>query len=310
MCACARPGTLALMKNDLRDVSDALASLAETAAAGVVHVHARRRIGSSGVVWSSDGLVVTADHAVEIEDEISATLPSGESAPARLVGRDPGTDVALLRLETTGLTPPQWSAEGAARPGQVVLGVLRSPRTHRASLGIVGAAGGEWRAPAGGRLERYLETTLPLQPGFSGSLLLDAGGSGLGMNTTGLLRGMAMAVPHAALRRVVEALLAHGTIRRGYLGIGTYPVRLSTAVARQTGQDTGLIVLSVQPDSPAEKAGLTQGDVLIALDGRPTAHVGELHALLDEESVGREVAARIARAGAVEERRLTVGARG
>jgi S1-C subfamily serine protease len=299
------------MKSDLQDVSESLAALVDTAAAGIVHVHARRRIGSSAVMWSADGLVVTADHAVEIEDDISATLPSGESAPARLVGRDPGTDVAVLRLEAAALKPPRWSSDaGPVRPGRLVLGVLRSPRVHRASLGIVSAAGGEWRAAGGGRLESYLETTLPLQPGFSGSLLLDAGGAALGMNTTGLLRGMAMAVPHATLRRVVAALVAHGAIRRGYLGIGTYPVRLAGAVAQQTGQETGLIVLSVQPGSPAEQAGLAQGDVLIALDGRPTIHVAELHALLDEESVGREVAARIARAGAVQERRLTVGVRG
>ncbi|HEY3119624.1 MAG TPA: S1C family serine protease [Vicinamibacteria bacterium] len=298
------------MKNDLQDLSEALAGLVETAAAGVVHIHARRRIGSSAVVWSSDGLVVTADHAVEIEDGITSTLPSGQSTPARLIGRDPGTDVAVLRLEATGLAVPQWSAADTVRPGQLVVDVMRSPRTHRASLGIVSAAGGVWRAPSGGRLERYLETSLPVQPGFSGSLLLDAAGGGLGMNTTGLLRGLAMAVPQATLRRVVEALVAHGTIRRGYLGIGTYPVRLPAAVAREAQQDTGLIVLSVQPDSPAEQAGLAQGDVLIALDGRPTAHVAELHALLDEESVGRDVAARIARAGALEERRLTVGARG
>jgi S1-C subfamily serine protease len=299
----------AVMKNDLKAVSDALAGLVEAAAAGVVHVHARRRIGSSGLVWSGDGLVVTADHAVEIEDEISATLPSGETRPAKLVGRDPGTDVAVLRLDGGGLKPPQWAGSAALRPGQLVLGLLRSPRTHRASLGMVSAAGGEWRAAPGGRLDTYLETTLPLQPGFSGSLLLDAEGAALGMNTTGLLRGMALAVPQATLRRVVDSILAHGTIRRGYLGIGTYPVHLPAVVARQTGQDTGLIVLSVQPDSPADKAGLAQGDVLIALDGRPTAHVAELHALLDEESVGRELAARIARAGTLEERRVTVGAR-
>ena len=159
----------------------------------------------------------------------------------------------MLRAEAAGLVAPQWGEGRAPRVGHLVLGLSRPGRSARAHLGIVSAVAGEWRTPAGGRLESYVETDIDPHPGFSGGLLLGADGKALGVTTAGLLRGAGMAVAVPSLRRVVEALLAHGRMRRGYLGLGTQTIAM---VPPQAGQTVALIVLSVQPDSPAAKAGL------------------------------------------------------
>jgi len=285
----------------LVELSGELAAAVETAAPSVVRVEGRRRSASSGVAWSADGVVVASHHAVDAEEDVPVGLDDGRTVKARVVGRDPGTDLAVLRTEATGLAAPRWDGSSGSRVGHLVVGVSRPGRTARARLGIVSAAAGEWRTPAGGRLESYLETDIEPHPGFSGGLLLGADGSALGSTTAGLLRGAGMAVPVAALRRVVETLLAHGRVRRGYLGIGTQTIAMIPPVA---GQTLALIVLSVQPDSPASKAGLMVGDVLLRAGEERLTHPGALVPSLDEERVGRELRLRIWRAG--EERDVTI----
>lgn len=298
------------MAGKLDDLSGELASVVERSAPSVVRVNGRRRAPASGVVWSAEGIVATANHSLEWDEGIEVALPDAKSVPADVIGRDPTTDLALLRTAASGLPALQWADTGGLRTGHLVVGVARPGRAVRASLGLVNVSAGPWRTPWGGELDGYIETGLARHPGLSGSLLVDSAGGAIGLNTSGLLRGVTLAVATPTLRRVLTRLLEHGEIRRGFLGIGTYPVRLPEPLAQQLGQAAGLLIVSVEPDSPAAQAGLLQGDVLVALDGRGLGHAGDLLPLLDEERIGAEAAARIVRAGEVREARVTIGSRG
>jgi S1-C subfamily serine protease len=297
------------MSEVLRDLSNALGAIVESGGPAVVRVEGRRRGPSSGVVWSADGVVVTACHVLEREEGIEVGLPDGRSLDASLVGRDPTTDVAVLRVPASGLSTPAWADGSALRVGHLVLGLSRPGRTARASLGVVSALGDAWRASSGGRIDRYVQTDLDIHIGFSGGLLVDASGLGAGMNTTGLMRGHSLALPLPTLKRVVESLLAHGRIRRGFLGIGTYPARLPAGLESRVGQPTALLVVSVEPDAPAARAGLLLGDALLSLGGQRVRHPGELLAILEEDRIGQEVAAKIVRAGEVRDVPITIGLR-
>lgn len=289
------------------ELSESLASVVETAARSVVRVDARHRWPSSGAVWSTDGVIVTASHSIEDEDEIEVGLADGTSLPATLLGRDHGTDLAILKVAATGLTRPAWLEADGLKVGHLVLAVSRPGRTARASHGIVSALSDSWRTPAGGKLDRYLESDIALRPGFSGSLLVDVTGRVLGLNTSGLLRSQAIAIPTATVRRVVEAVLAHGRVRRGFLGVGAQPVHLGAAHEARLGQEGGLLVAAVEAGSPAEQAGLLLGDVLVQFDGQKLENVSDLLGLLDEERVGRSVVTKLLRGGEVKEITVTVG---
>jgi S1-C subfamily serine protease len=290
------------VSTSLAELSNELAGVVKRAAPSVVRVEGRRRTTSSGVVWSADGVIVAAHHSVDFDENVPVGLGDGRSVGARVVGRDPGSDLAVLRVEASGLAPARWSTT-APRVGELVVSLSRPGRSARARLGVVGAAGGEWRTPAGGRLESYLETDVALHPGFSGGLLVGATGEALGVNSAGLLRGSSLAVPPAAVRRIVEALLARGHVRRGWLGIGTQPVPLPAELRGRLDQAAGLIVLSVQPDGPAARAGLLLGDVLLRAGEEKLTSPAALLPSLDEDRVGRPLALAVLRAG--EERTLT-----
>jgi S1-C subfamily serine protease len=297
------------MADRVEEFSQALANVVERTAPAVVRVEGRRRGPSTGVVWSED-VVVTADHVLEWDEDVTVGLPDGGTATATVVGRDPGTDVAALRVAGARLAALEWSAADGLKVGHLVLAVCRPGRTAQARLGIVSALADAWRTPAGGRLDRYLQSDIAVHPGFSGSALVEASGRLLGLNTAGLLRATPLAVPSATVKRVVESLLAHGQVRRGFLGIGTQPVRLPAPLDQQLGQETALMVNSVQPDGPAARAGLLLGDVLVAFEGHALRHPGELLPLLDEDRIGAEVKARVLRAGELRDLGIVVGARG
>jgi S1-C subfamily serine protease len=296
------------MNGTASELSDALAQAVEAAAESVVRVEGRARGASSGTVWSADGVVVTAHHTLDRDEDVRVGLPDGRSVEATVLGRDPGTDVALLRLSASGLRPAEWR-DDAPRTGALALHLARPGRAVRARLGIVSAVAGPWRTRTGGRLDRYFEADVALERGFSGGLFVDAGGRGLGLATAGFIRATPLAVPPATLRRVVEQVLAHGRVRRGYLGIGSYPVALPAAVAEPEGQRSGLMLVSVQDGAPAAAAGLVIGDVILKVEGQPIAHPEDLLPFVDEDRVGAEVAVRILRAGAVREVRVKVGQR-
>jgi S1-C subfamily serine protease len=290
------------MSATLASLSAELSGVVATLGPSVVRVEGRRRAASSGVVWSEDGVVVASHHAVDFDENVPMGLADGRGATAKVVGRDPGTDLAVLRVEASGLVPARWTAAGP-RVGELVVSLSRPGRSARARLGIVSAAGGEWRAPSGERLESYLETDVALHPGFSGGLLASVSGEALGVNTAGLLRGVSLAVPEAAVKRVVEALLSRGRVVRGWLGIGTQPVALPADLRSRLGQPAGLIVLSVQPDGPAARAGLLLGDVLLRAGEEKITSPAALLPCLDADRVGQVLALSVLRAG--EERSLT-----
>ncbi|MGC3997641.1 MAG: S1C family serine protease [Anaeromyxobacter sp.] len=294
--------------NPLQQLSAGLAGLVSSGAAHVVRVEAGRRQAASGVIWSGDGVVVTAHHGLA-RDEALVGLPSGEEVEAEVVGRDPSTDLAALRVKASGLTPAPWADEAQVAPGQLAIGLSRPGKSPRAGLGLVARAAGEFRAARGGRIDRFLETTLDLQPGVSGGLVLGADGLALGLATAGLVRGVVMAVPPSTLRRVVKSLLAHGEVRRGYLGIATHPVPLPPDLRARTGEELALLVSHVDPAGPAARAGLALGDALLSVGGEALQDPGELFALLAEERIGEVVTLRLLRAGQVLDVQVTVGVR-
>lgn len=294
----------------LSDLSQNLAATVESAGAGIVRVEARSRVPASGIVWSADGVIVTAHHVVEEEETIPIGLADGRTVNAKLAGRDPTTDVAVLRAEATGLTPRGWADLSAVKVGHLVLALGRPGKSVMATLGVVSALGEAWRTPAGGQLDRYLQTDVVMYPGFSGGPLVDAGGQFIGLNTSALLRGMSMAVPATSLRKIVETLLTKGRISRGYLGVGAQPVRLPDALAKSLNQETGLLLASVEPKGPAEKAGLMLGDVIVGLGNDPVRHLDDLLAALSSDRVGTSLPVRIVRGGQVQQVPVTIGERG
>lgn len=297
------------MTTPFQALSDAAASAVESSGASLVRVEGRRRMAATGVVWSADGLVVTADHVVESDEGVVAGLPDGSSQPATVVGRDPASDLALLRVAVTGLTPAQWVDAADLRVGQFVLALGRPGRTVQATLGIVSALAPAWRTGAGGEMDHYVQTDVVMYPGFSGGPLLTADGRFAGINSSALARGVSVTIPSATVARDVEMLLKHGGVPRGYLGVGVQPVRLADAVAQTLGQETGLMVLSVENDSPAAEAGLLQGDVLVGLAGDMIRHLDDLQVALAGDRVGKTAAIRFIRSGALQEAQTTIRSR-
>jgi len=292
----------------LTTLSDALAGVVETAGPAVVRVSAGRR-PSTGVVWSSDGVILTTEHAVRRDDDIVVTVGDGRELAATLAGRDPSTDLALLRVQAGGLPVLGWRETDGVKVGQVVLALGRPGRTVRARLGILSAVGQEWRVPGGGRVDRYVEPDIEPAFGFSGGPLLDAEGRAIGLNTAGLRRGLVLTIPTATLRRVADGLLAHGRVRRGYLGIAAQTVLVPAALEQAVGQRAGLLVHGVEEESPAARAGILIGDLVFSIGGRPVHRADELMGLLTEDRIGAAERVRFVRAGTVQEVQVTIGDR-
>lgn len=289
---------------NLQDFSDALAAAVETAGRYTVTVDARGRIPATGVVWSADGEILTADHVVQRDDNLQVTLADGVAHTARLVGRDPASDLALLKIEASGLATPAWAE---VKVGHLVLALGR-PDDLQAAVSNVVAVGGPVRGPFR-HLEAYLQTDVTMFPGFSGGPLVDVSGRVAGINSSALARGASVAVPVASARRVADALRQHGRIKRGYLGVSTQPVPLPEAVAGIAGQPSGLMVIGVEKDSPAERGGLLQGDVVIGLAGQRVARIEDLQTALGPQTVGQAVPVRLVRGGQISEISVTVGER-
>lgn len=295
------------MSGIVAELSDGLAQAVETVGPALVRVEGRRRLPASGVVWSADGVIVTAHHVVSRDEGIRIGLANGEVLDAALVGRDPTTDLAVLRVNGAEPSPATWADPDDLRVGHLVLAVGRPGQSAQSTLGIVSALGESWRTPAGGHVDRYLQTDVVMYPGFSGGPLVDVAGQVRGINTSALLRGISLALPTSTVRDVVAALLEHGRIRRGYLGIGGQPVRLPDNVAAELGQETGILLVSVEPDSPAGQGGLALGDTIVAFDGEKTHDLDDLLALLGGERVGKKTPIRILRGGELKQMTVTVG---
>lgn len=297
------------MTEVLSNLSNDLATVVANASPAIVRVEGRRRIPASGIVWSADGVIVTAHHVVQKDDNINVGLADGQTVAANLVGRDPTTDLAVLRAEAKDLSAPAWAEPDDLHVGHLVLALGRPGQTVQATLGIISALGKDWRTPAGGMVDRYLQTDVVMYPGFSGGPLVSVEGEVVGLNTSALVRGVSLTVPAPTLQRVVETLLTHGQVRRGYLGVSTQPVRLPAALSQQLGQETGLLLAAVEADSPAEQGGLLLGDTIVALDDSPIRHHDDLLALLSADRVGASVSIRIIRGGQLQDVSVVVGER-
>ncbi len=297
-------------KSPLQQLSESLSQTVQDVGPSVVRVEARRRGHASGVVWSSEErLIVTAHHAVERDHDIRIGLPDGEIVEAELVGRDPSTDLALLRARDGDVVRAPWASAGALRVGHLVLSVGRHDRHAQASLGIVSKLDEAWRTSAGGKLDAYIQTDIPVYPGFSGSALVDADGHVVGLNSSWLRRRLPLTAPLATLERVLGHLSQHGHMRRGYLGVGAYPVRLPADLARELDQRSGLLIISVEEGSPAQSAGVFVGDLFVGLEDEPLRQLDDLLALLSEDRIGTGITIKTIRAGKLTQLDVKVGAR-
>ena len=280
--------------------STVVSAIARAGPSGV-HVagrFARRRRsaegGGSGFVLTPDGFLVTNSHVVHEASELIATLADGSRWPARLVGDDPDSDLALLRVEAPELVPIARADSRALKVGQLVI-ALGSPYGFRATAtaGIVSALGRSLRTQAGRLVDNVIQTDAALNPGNSGGPLVDHRGAAIGVNTAAILpgQGVSFAIPLHAAERVAAALIRDGRVRRARIGVGAETVSVPRALARhhRLAAGTGVKVLSVEPGAPAEAAGVLRGDVIVALDGAPVADVDDLQRLLGESTIGREL---------------------
>ena len=286
----------------LLTLSNDLAAAVEHAARAVVGVNARRRFGSTGVHWRP-GLVVTADHTIEVDEDITVTTPDGGTLAASVAGRDPTVDLAILRVDAGGLAVADIATE-PARVGHIVLAVGRGTR---ASWGVISAIGAGRRE----RVAELLSLDLTLYPGFSGGPLVDARGRVVGITTSGSRRHLQLAIPAVTVDRIVDELLRRGHLPRPYVGVGTQQVQLGEALRQKLGteQRTGIIVVDVQPDSPAARAGILIGDVIVAVGETRITEPTELRAALRPHHVGETLTMSLVRGGEPRDVRLTVGER-
>jgi S1-C subfamily serine protease len=296
--------------NDLlAQLSIGLGAAVARVAPSLVHVSRRRGSGGSGIAWSEDLVITSSFHAPDAT-KVGVARPDGtlDERDATVVGRDPGTDVAVLRVAGGGLAPATFRDLDDLAVGHFAIALGRPGRTARASLRIVGVLGPSVRTPAGGTLDRYVETDRTIPRGFAGGPLVDPAGRVIGMNTRTLLRDADLAVPTSTLRRVVDEILAHGGVRRGYLGVAAYPVALPRAHAQALGRRSGALIVGVEDGGPGAAAGLLVGDIVVALAGDPIGDPDDLRtALLDR---GGQVAdVQVIRAGAVQVISATIGSR-
>ena len=294
----------------LSRLSEGMADAVEKIGLSVVQVNGRRRRSASGVVYAP-ARVLTASHVVEREEDLSVGTGEGRTVEARLIGRDPSNDLAVLEVPELGDRTVAEPAAGGVRVGQISLAVARPSREGiRASFGVISSVGGPLRTGRGARLERYVQTDATPYPGFSGGPLINTEGAVLGITTLGFARGVALAVPAEVAWRAAEMLSERGSIKRGYLGILSQPVHLPAAQRAGLQGSGGLLVVGVEDDSPAGKGGMLLGDILVSLDATSVADTDELQALLTSDRVGREVPVEVIRGGELTTLRVTVGERG
>jgi S1-C subfamily serine protease len=293
----------------MSELSEALAGAVERADAGVVRVEgAACRGASSGIAFSTNGLVVTNAHGIDDEARVEVGFSDGSVSVATVVGRDASTDIALLRTERNDTRPFRAADDTKLRRGELVFALGRRGRGVRVALGVVGALGEPFRTGRGGSVERYIEPSLLAGSAFAGGALLDTSGDLIGMNSGAIVRGAVVTLPYRTLARVTALLLEHGSVQRGYLGVNVYPVRLPKSAAEVVGQAHGLVVVGLEPGGAAERDGVLLGDVLLSLEGAALESVPDLGAALENRSE-RPARLVLQRAGATTELTVTPGAR-
>lgn len=283
-------------------LSERTAALVERAAESVVAVQGGRR-STSGIHWRA-GVIVTAEEALERDDDIAVSLPDGRQVPATLAGRDPTTDVAALRFQPDGLPVAALGDAAPLRPGHWVIAVGRHRAGTMASQGIVSIAGPAWQSLQGGTIDRLIRLDLRLGPGSEGGAVVDAGGRTLGMAVLGPRRRV-LTIPSSTIDRAVERLLAKGHVARAYLGASLEAVRLGGAPSEKRG----VLVVGLDPDGPAARAGLLVGDIVTQWNGASVSRVRDIWRALGSESIGTAVALTLSRGGKPETAQVTLGER-
>ncbi|WKZ41428.1 MAG: trypsin-like peptidase domain-containing protein [Anaerolineales bacterium] len=299
-----------MSKNIFTELSEAMADAAESAGRSTMLVDARRRIPASGIAVVKD-LILTADHVVERDEDIRIVLGDGTETTARLAGRDPGTDLAVLKLDSASAVPAEV-AKSPARVGQFVLAIARPSKNGiESSFGTVNAIGGPVRTGRGGMLEKYIKTDAVSYPGFSGGPLINGEGQVYGINTSGFRSGGAITIPADVAWKIAETLSKHGKIKRGYLGIRSQTVNIPAEAQSELkrGQETGLLIVGLEAESPAGKSGIMVGDILVGVAGQPIEHHDELFARLSGDVVGKPVPMDVLRGGKLQVVNVVVGER-
>src|SRR5262245_18408456 len=291
-------------------LSNNLASTVDLASRAVVETNAGRRLRSSGVHWR-EGTVVTVSHALRHEDDVSVTVADGRTLVDKLAGRDPGSDLAVLTIDGTGIPVANIAEPSSSRVGQLVLSLGRADAFTSAGLGIICSFGGPWRTWRGALIDQMIRPDIGLYHGFSGGPLVDSRGLVLGINTSGLSPSSALTVPASTVNRVMDELLKTGRVPRGFLCVGLSPVKIPRRIveAHRLSTAAGLIVVTVEPDGPADKAGLLVGDMLAALNGITVAETDDVQSVLDPELIGKTVTASIIRGGLPIQVEITVAQR-
>ncbi|MEM9457725.1 MAG: trypsin-like peptidase domain-containing protein [Myxococcota bacterium] len=311
----------------LLDVSASFVSLVDSAGPAIARIEAPRQASATGLLWADDGLVITAHHALRRDAPIRVALGEHEPRDARLLGRDPATDLAVLRLERSQpessepapsepspselppLPPvPTWRDPSTLRVGELALALARPGRSVRAGLGLVAVVGEGLPTPGGRILAPYIELDRALPRGFSVAPVLDGQGQVLGLATAGLVPDATVVLGAQTVRSSVEAIVAHGGVPQGYLGVGVSPARLPGRLRERLGQPRALAVVGIAEDGPAARAGVLLGDVILAIEGRAVRSPSGLRAQLADRA-GEAVSLRLLRGGETTELQVTAGER-
>jgi S1-C subfamily serine protease len=288
------------MASVLETLSNDFAAAAEAVGSSVAAIYGRRWMPSSGIQWRK-GFIVTAHHTIRREEDITVVAAGGKSFKANLAGRDPSTDLAILKVSEESALPLPSFGDGGLKLGHLVLALGRSRGSNLvASAGIVGGISGEWEPRRGGRVDQHIRLSLELYPGFSGGPLVNAQGKVVGINTRGLSRGRAVTIPLATVNRIVDELIEKGHIAKPYLGLAMQPVAVPESLRGKVpgAGNSAVLVVHVEPAGPADKAGVLLGDVVVELQGKPVEDTGDIQQLLGAAKIGDTVAATVLRGGA------------
>jgi S1-C subfamily serine protease len=299
------------MSKELIELSNALAQATDRAASSVVAVHTERRGSSSGIVWRS-GVIVTSEHALRRDEEIQVTLPNGRVVSASLAGRDPSSDIAVLKCPEANNAAPEFGDVATLKPGNLTLVVGRTRASGPvAALGVVSLVASDRRTWTGASIVPYIRLDVGLQPTAVGGAVIDARGSIVGLATPRFARFGAIAVPASSINKITDILLQKGHIPRGYLGVGLQPVRLPEALRDklQWKERTAAIVMDVHPGGSADKAGVVIGDILISMAGDAVTGLEDIQSHLGGEAIGKTLPLKFVRGGAIQEGSIVVAER-
>ncbi len=303
--------------NELADFSAQITQAVKNAASSIVAVDARPRVATSGIVWRGGGVIVSTNHTIHRDENIVVAIEGGKTVSAKLVGRDGGTDLAVLKIEDQSIgesvKPAEIIETTSVKAGNIVLAVGRTDANGgaTASFGIVNQVSGAWRTWRGDEIERLISLDLAIRLGFSGGALVDPNGKILGVNTSAFGRGLALTIPSETVNRVVEQILTKGSVARPYLGIGTQAVPISENLREKLNleQTGGLMMLTVEQDGAAEKSGVLIGDILLSINEKMTLEPMDVQSALWGKSPGETVKAQILRGGEFQEIEVVLGER-